>query len=86
MQYFNQILTAILEVLDDSDSSTRELALSLIVEMLKNQVCFIYLLVHLVVHLHCVLHFELRNIMLQIAFLYYHSYSLQIAITFFSPV
>ncbi|PPR95110.1 hypothetical protein GOBAR_AA25559 [Gossypium barbadense] len=35
--YFNQILTAILEVLDDSDSSIRELALSLIVEMLKNQ-------------------------------------------------
>lgn len=41
MQYFNQILTAILEVLDDSDSSIRELALSLIVEMLKNQVCCI---------------------------------------------
>ncbi|MBA0853509.1 hypothetical protein Goshw_018513 [Gossypium schwendimanii] len=38
-KYFNQILTAILEVLDDSDSSIRELALSLIVEMLKNQVC-----------------------------------------------
>ncbi|KAG1354806.1 CLIP-associated protein [Cocos nucifera] len=37
MKYFNQILTAVLEVLDDSDSSTRELALSLIVEMLKNQ-------------------------------------------------
>ncbi|RVW53566.1 CLIP-associated protein [Vitis vinifera] len=37
MQYFNQILTAILEILDDSDSSIRELALSLIVEMLKNQ-------------------------------------------------
>ncbi|KAK5813429.1 CLIP-associated protein-like [Gossypium arboreum] len=36
-KYFNQILTAILEVLDDSDSSIRELALSLIVEMLKNQ-------------------------------------------------
>lgn len=38
MQYFNQILTAVLEVLDDSDSSIRELVLSLIVEMLNNQV------------------------------------------------
>ncbi|MBA0704513.1 hypothetical protein Golax_016767 [Gossypium laxum] len=37
--YFNQILTTLLEVLDDSDSSIRELALSWIVEMLKNQVC-----------------------------------------------
>jgi len=36
-QYFNQILTTVLEVLDDSDSSTRELALSLITEMLNNQ-------------------------------------------------
>nr|XP_016461590.1 PREDICTED: CLIP-associated protein-like [Nicotiana tabacum] len=36
-KYFNQILTAVLEVLDDSESSIRELALSLIVEMLKNQ-------------------------------------------------
>lgn len=36
-KYFNQILTAVLEVLDDPDTSTRELALSLIVEMLKNQ-------------------------------------------------
>ncbi|KAF7804570.1 CLIP-associated protein-like isoform X1 [Senna tora] len=36
-KYFNQILTIVLEVLDDSDSSVRELALSLIVEMLKNQ-------------------------------------------------
>nr|CAB3487573.1 unnamed protein product [Digitaria exilis] len=36
-QYFNQILTTVLEVLDDSDSSTRELALSLIAEMLNNQ-------------------------------------------------
>ncbi|XP_038974796.1 CLIP-associated protein-like isoform X2 [Phoenix dactylifera] len=36
-KYFNQILTAVLEVLDDSDSSTRELSLSLIAEMLKNQ-------------------------------------------------
>ncbi|KAL6499561.1 hypothetical protein OROGR_027471 [Orobanche gracilis] len=35
--YFNQILTTVLEVLDDSDSSIRELALTLIVEMLKNQ-------------------------------------------------
>ncbi|XP_062185863.1 CLIP-associated protein-like isoform X2 [Phragmites australis] len=36
-KYFNQILTAVLEVLDVSDSSTRELALSLIAEMLNNQ-------------------------------------------------
>ncbi|RCV34450.1 hypothetical protein SETIT_7G160500v2 [Setaria italica] len=36
-KYFNQILTTVLEVLDDSDSSTRELALSLIAEMLNNQ-------------------------------------------------
>ncbi|XP_060180521.1 CLIP-associated protein-like [Lycium barbarum] len=36
-KYFNQILTAVIEVLDDSESSIRELALSLIVEMLKNQ-------------------------------------------------
>ncbi|CAK9140825.1 unnamed protein product [Ilex paraguariensis] len=36
-KYFNQILTVLLEVLDDSDSSIRELALSLVVEMLKNQ-------------------------------------------------
>ncbi|KAL7583275.1 CLIP-associated protein isoform X1 [Lactuca sativa] len=36
-KYFNQILTAVVEVLDDSDSSVRELALSLVVEMLKNQ-------------------------------------------------
>ncbi|XXG42694.1 hypothetical protein AAC387_Pa01g2909 [Persea americana] len=36
-KYFNQILTAALEVLDDSDSSVRELALSLILEMLNNQ-------------------------------------------------
>ncbi|XP_012569378.1 CLIP-associated protein isoform X2 [Cicer arietinum] len=36
-KYFNQILTVVLEVLDDSDSSVREFALTLIVEMLKNQ-------------------------------------------------
>ncbi|KAJ6333970.1 hypothetical protein OIU78_010968 [Salix suchowensis] len=36
-KYFNQILTSVLEVLDDSDSSIRELALSLILEMLRNQ-------------------------------------------------
>ncbi|CAN1767097.1 CLIP-associated protein [Linum perenne] len=35
--YFNQILTAVLEVLDDSDSSVQEHALLLIVEILKNQ-------------------------------------------------
>ncbi|OVA02233.1 HEAT [Macleaya cordata] len=37
MKYFNQILTVVLEVLDDIDSSIRELALSVIVEMLNNQ-------------------------------------------------
>ncbi|KAJ0054616.1 hypothetical protein Pint_01615 [Pistacia integerrima] len=37
LQYFNQILTAVLEVLDDADSTIREVALSLINEMLKNQ-------------------------------------------------
>ncbi|XAR61010.1 hypothetical protein NMG60_11034581 [Bertholletia excelsa] len=36
-KYFNQILTVVLEVLDDSESAIRELALSLINEMLKNQ-------------------------------------------------
>ncbi|KAB1208773.1 CLIP-associated protein [Morella rubra] len=36
-KYFNQILTVVLEVLDDSDSSIRELALALVIEMLKNQ-------------------------------------------------
>ncbi|KAI7752881.1 hypothetical protein M8C21_011597, partial [Ambrosia artemisiifolia] len=36
-KYFNQILMVVLEVLDDPDSSIRELALSLIAEMLKNQ-------------------------------------------------
>uniref|UniRef100_A0A0D9YUZ9 TOG domain-containing protein n=1 Tax=Oryza glumipatula TaxID=40148 RepID=A0A0D9YUZ9_9ORYZ len=36
-KYFNQILTTILEVLDDSDSSIRELSLSLVAEMLHNQ-------------------------------------------------
>ncbi|XP_010548720.1 PREDICTED: CLIP-associated protein-like isoform X2 [Tarenaya hassleriana] len=36
-KYFNQILTVVLEVLDDGDSSIRELALSLVAEMLKNQ-------------------------------------------------
>ncbi|XP_068664574.1 CLIP-associated protein-like [Aristolochia californica] len=36
-KYFNQILTAVLEVLDDPEPSTRELALSLILEMLSNQ-------------------------------------------------
>ncbi|XLR03053.1 hypothetical protein S83_069251 [Arachis hypogaea] len=37
LQYFNQILTVVLEVLDDSDSSIKELALSMLVEMLKIQ-------------------------------------------------
>ncbi|CAM0945230.1 unnamed protein product [Alopecurus aequalis] len=36
-KYFNQILTTVLEVLDDSDSSVRELSLSLVAEMLHNQ-------------------------------------------------
>lgn len=36
-KYFNQILTIVLEVLDDHDPTIRELALSLIMEMLKNQ-------------------------------------------------
>ncbi|KAG7025263.1 CLIP-associated protein [Cucurbita argyrosperma subsp. argyrosperma] len=36
-KYFNQILTVILEVLDNSDSSVREVALTLITEMIKNQ-------------------------------------------------
>ncbi|XLT08952.1 hypothetical protein HN51_054745 [Arachis hypogaea] len=39
LQYFNQILTVVLEVLDDSDSSIRELTLSILVEMLKTQHC-----------------------------------------------
>lgn len=38
MQYFNQILTIVLEVVDDSDSLIRELGLLLITEMLQNQV------------------------------------------------
>ncbi|CAM6027387.1 unnamed protein product, partial [Sphagnum balticum] len=36
-QYFNQILTVVLESLDDPNSSIRELSLSLIFEMLSNQ-------------------------------------------------
>ncbi|KAF5174856.1 Clip-associated protein [Thalictrum thalictroides] len=36
-KFFNQILTVVLEVLDDPDASIRELALSLIVEMLNYQ-------------------------------------------------
>ncbi|KAK1260398.1 CLIP-associated protein [Acorus gramineus] len=36
-KYFNQILTAVLEIFDDHDSSIRELALSLVIEMLNNQ-------------------------------------------------
>lgn len=42
VQYFNQILTVVLEVLDDFDSSIRELSLSLIIEMLKHQVCHLF--------------------------------------------
>ncbi|KAM0860755.1 hypothetical protein ACQ4PT_046340 [Festuca glaucescens] len=37
VSYFNQILTTVLEVLDASDSSVRELSLSLVAEMLDNQ-------------------------------------------------
>lgn len=40
-QYFNQILTVVLEVVDDEDFSVREVALSLISEMLKSQVCYL---------------------------------------------
>ena len=40
-QYFNQILTVVLEVVDDKDFSVREVALSLISEMLKSQVCYL---------------------------------------------
>ncbi|XP_042422440.1 CLIP-associated protein-like [Zingiber officinale] len=36
-KYFNQILAAVLDVLDDSDPSVQELALSVIVRMLDNQ-------------------------------------------------
>jgi CLIP-associating protein 1/2 len=36
-KYFNQILTVVLEVLDDSDPSVRELSISLMVEMVNNQ-------------------------------------------------
>ncbi|KAJ0265493.1 ATCLASP protein [Hirschfeldia incana] len=36
-KYFNQILTVVLEVVDDEDFSVREVALSLISEMLKSQ-------------------------------------------------
>ncbi|XP_058207371.1 CLIP-associated protein-like isoform X2 [Rhododendron vialii] len=36
-KYFNQVLMVVLEVLDDLESSIRELALSLIFEMLRNQ-------------------------------------------------
>ncbi|WOL09933.1 CLIP-associated protein [Canna indica] len=36
-KYFNQILTAVFEVMDNSDLSIQELALSLVVRMLNNQ-------------------------------------------------
>ena len=45
LQYFNQILTAVLEALDDLDSSTRELVLTLIVEMLEHQVRELYFII-----------------------------------------
>lgn len=44
-QYFNQILTVVLEVVDDEDFSIREVALSLISEMLKSQVCYLLSLI-----------------------------------------
>ena len=40
-QYFNQILTVVLEVVEDEDFSVREVALLLISEMLKSQVCYL---------------------------------------------
>lgn len=40
MQYFNQILTLVLESLDDPEPAVRELALFVILEMLSNQVHF----------------------------------------------
>ena len=42
MQYYNQIITLVLEALDDPESSIRELAASAMFEMLKNQVCLLY--------------------------------------------
>lgn len=38
-QYDNQLVALILDSLDDMESSIRELALSAVLEMLKNQVC-----------------------------------------------
>lgn len=39
LQYFNQILKAVLEVLDDPNSSTREVTLQLVTVMVNKQVC-----------------------------------------------
>ena len=38
MQYYNQIITLVLEALDDPESTIRELAASAMLDMLKNQV------------------------------------------------
>lgn len=38
VQYFHQILTVVFESLDDSDATIRELALSVVSEMLRYQV------------------------------------------------
>ena len=66
LQYFNQILTVVLEVLDDSDSLIRDLALSLIIEMLKNQVCFWYTFVYhpfyIYIYIYIFFFFSLRGI------------------------
>lgn len=46
MQYFSQILTAMLKVLDDPDPSIRELVLSLIVEMMKVNGLFLSIILY----------------------------------------
>jgi hypothetical protein len=42
-QFDNQLVTLVLDSLDDMESSIRELALSAVLEMLKNQVCMLVL-------------------------------------------
>lgn len=39
VQYYNQIITLVLEALDDPEATIRELAAAVMLEMLKNQVC-----------------------------------------------
>jgi len=39
LQNYNQIITLVLEALDDPEATIRELAASVMLEMLKNQVC-----------------------------------------------